>query len=194
MGRRKQVLTPSEIEERKKRWWGDARNARRRARYKSNKDYREQAIAQVRESYRQGRLRDGLSVRQDDCRENIPLLTKIGQDRPARVDGEVLSRHLTFTIDELAVALGRNTQVVYRWVSSGLMPGPVFEARNSRDRWQHVYVEGEVRALLEVIGAHQATSQYYRARHSETRDRVMQSMRAVRLGLRRTCDSMDAEP
>jgi hypothetical protein len=81
MGRRKVELTSGEIEERKRRWWGEERNARRRARYASDPTYRESAIQQVKEAYRRERTRAGKSVRQDNCGVNLDRLVDRGRVR-----------------------------------------------------------------------------------------------------------------
>lgn len=180
MGRKKRVLTEAEVEERKRRWWGPERNARRRDRYQSDESYREKAIQQVRESYRRARISEGLPVREDDCRKNISLLPQIGQVRDVRIDDDHRVRRLTFTLDELAQSMCRNTQVVYRWIMTGMLPSPMFEARNQRNRWQSVYLEDEVTAILQVFGKHQETSQYYRAFHTETRDVMLATVDEVR--------------
>lgn len=180
MGRKKRVLTEAEVEERKQRWWGPERNARRRERYQKDGSYREKAIQQVRESYRRARLNEGLEVREDDCRKNIGLLPQIGQVREVRIDDERRVRRLTFTLDELAQAMCRNTQVVYRWIMTDMLPAPMFEARNQRNRWQSIYLEDEVLAILNVFGKHQETSQYYRAFHTDTKVAVLAAVDDVR--------------
>lgn len=174
------MRTPEQIAERKARWWGAERNAGRRARYRADSEYRDNAIRQVRASYSRSREAAGLPVRQDDCRENLPLLADIGQVRLVRGVGGNDTRGLCLTTDEMAKALGRNTQVVYRWITEGMLPGPVLVALNGRNRWQAVYNETEVRALLQVFGEHQQRSQYYKQFHVETRDRLFAAVQSAR--------------
>lgn len=185
MGRKKQVLSPQEIEERKNRWWGEDRNARRRERYQNDPAYRAKAITQVRTSYRKSREDAGLEVRDEDCRQNIKRIHEFGLIRELRVDEERTVRMLTFASKELARCLDRNPQVVYRWISSGLVPGPVNKARNTRNRWEQVYTPDEVRAIMNVFGEHQQTSQYFRSYHTETRDKMVAALEVVRTAANR---------
>jgi hypothetical protein len=185
MGRKKKVLTPEELDARKKRWWGPERNARRRERYHQDTLFREKTIQTVRDKYRKTRAEEGLPVRQDDCRSNLDRLRMIGQVRELRVDAQRTVRALTFTVDEFGEALTRNAQVLYRWISADMLPGPVFEARNHRNRWQSVYTVQEVRAMIEVFGSHQEQSQYYRSFHTETRDKLFAASEVARAESRR---------
>jgi hypothetical protein len=83
-------------------------------------------------------------------------------------------------MDEVAVALCRNQQVLYRWVKADLLPPPGFEALNFRNRWQDVYTVPEVRAMIEVFSEHQKTSQYYRTYHEQTREKFFAAVFAAR--------------
>lgn len=177
MGRKKIELTSEQIQERKQRWWGPERNARRRARYQQDCLFRERTIQTVRGSYRRQKEEHGVTVRQNDCRANLARLHEIGQLRTCSTSSDKV---LTFTIDEIAIALFRNTQVLYRWISSGMVPAPAAEALNGRNRWQTIYTQAEARALLETFGDHQARSQYYRTFHTETRNRLFAAVEAAR--------------
>ena len=181
MGRRRLELTPEEKEERKKRWWGEQRNARRRERYQLDKQYHEKTIRQVRAGYRRTRTEIGLAVRWGDCLGNIQKLSEIGQMRQVRRGTGHGYLLLTFTIAETAEALSRNPQVLYRWVKSRLLLPPVLEAYNSRNRWQKVYSEDEVRAIIKGFSAHQKNSQYFRLHHRETSNRICQDLEQLRL-------------
>jgi hypothetical protein len=180
MGRRKLEYTPEQIMERKQRWWGPDRNARRRERYRQDAQFRAQTVQKVRDKYRKEREDAGAAVRQDDCRTNLDRLHLIGQERELHAGGQPAVQALTFTVDELGEALTRNAQVLYRWISSGMFPTPAFKALNARNRWQAVYTEAEARALLGVFGEHQTRSQYYRAFHTETRDSLFAAVLAAR--------------
>lgn len=189
MGRKKKELTETQIEEQKQKWWGEARNERRRKRYQDDPKYRERQIQQVRESYRRRNSEKGEEVRNDDCRLNLDQLPEIGQLREVKLDTEHSIRMLTFTMDEAAKALTRHPQVVYRWMLAGLLPEPVYRGKNHRNRWQDVFTVPEMRAMIEVFGKHQETSQYYRAFHEETRtemyERVAEARDKVAKGLKR---------
>lgn len=188
MGRAKKELTPEELEARKLRYWGPERNAQRRERYRQSKEYREKAIQLGRETYRKVREAQGLQVRLEDCREQLPRLGEIGVTRAVlSPDGPVPL--LTFSVDELAVALSRNPQVLYRWMAAGMLPRPVVRAVNDRKRVNAVFLEAEVRALMEVFGEHQTKSAYYRSYHEETRDKIAEAVSRVRAFMR-----IDDEP
>jgi hypothetical protein len=174
-------LTPEEMLARKHRWWGAERNARRRERYRQDREYREKTIQTVRSAYWRTRVEEGAPVRQDDCRANLESLNLIGQVRELRAGAQPMVQALTFTMDEAGEALTRNAQVLYRWIMADMLPGPVYEARNHRNRWQAVYTEPELRALLEVFGDHQTRSQYYRIFHTETRERLFAAVAAQRV-------------
>jgi hypothetical protein len=180
MSRQKTELTAEQTEERKQRWWGPERNARRRARYRQDRIFREKTIQTVRDKYRKAREDAGAAVRQDDCRTNLGRLHLIGQLRELHAGGQPAAQALTFTVDELGEALTRNAQVLYRWISSDMFPAPTSQALNTRNRWQAVYTEAEARALLGVFGEHQMRSQYYRAFHTETRNRLCAAVVAAR--------------
>jgi hypothetical protein len=180
MGRRKQVLSETEIEERKQRWWGEARNARRRERYAKDPAYRERAIQQVRESYRKSREDAGLPLREEDCRNNLDRLAEFGMLREVKIDEEHTMRMLTFFTKELAKALDRNPAVVQRWINSGLIPPPVIIGKSHTNRWYPLYTVTEVRAIMAVFGEHQQTSQYFRTYHTETREKMHAAVREAR--------------
>lgn len=87
---------------------------------------------------------------------------------------------LTFTCDDLARAVSRNPQVIYRWMQAELLPPPIYKAKNHRNRWQEVYTVTEVRAIMNVFGEHQKTSQYYRSFHTDTRDAMFAVVKDAR--------------
>jgi len=180
MGRNKKVLTPEEIADRKTRWWGEERNARRRERYQKDESYRQQTIQAVRSRYRVVREERGVEVRDDDAAENLAKLRIIGQVRDVSVGEDRSVRMLTFTMDELARAVDRNPQVIYRWRGGDLIPAPIFTGRNMRNRWQPIYVVQEVRAMVAVFSQHQKQSQYYRLVHTSTRERMFEAVRLAR--------------
>jgi len=180
MGRKKKVLSPEELEARKTKWWGPERNARRRERYQKDAEYRAKAIQQARDLYKRERLAEGSEAREEDCRINIPDLPQIGVVRELRVDDEHSVRMLTFTCDDLARAVSRNPQVIYRWMQAELLPTPIYKAKNHRNRWQEVYTVAEVRAIMGVFGEHQKTSQYYRSFHTDTRDLMVAAVKDAR--------------
>lgn len=180
MGRRKIELTPEQIAERKQRWWGPEHNARRREKYSSDPEYRHKTIQGVRARYLKDRESQGAEVRRDNCLDNLAALPTLGQIRELKNHEGGTTLALTFTKEEMAAALSRHPQVFYRWLQADLLPAPAHEARNPRNRWQAIYTEPEVQAVLQVFGAHQQVSQYYRVHHSDTRTRMFDAVMAAR--------------
>jgi hypothetical protein len=179
MGRRKVELTQEQIEERRKRYWGPERNAKRRAQYHADDALKQRIIQTVRAGHRKRQEDAGVPVRNDDCRERISQLAKIACTRSVDL-GETWVRMPCLTIEELGRAIGRNTQVLYRWINADMFPGPALPALNEHNRTQVVYSVGEVTALLEVFGAHQERSQYYKEKHTETRRALFDAVRRER--------------
>lgn len=183
MGRRKMELTEAQLEARKRKYWGEERNQQRRERYRSDPAYRQQVMEQVRESYRRKREEAGLPVRTGDCRENLELLPEIATRREVHFpDGEIQER-VSLTVDELAEALQRNTQVVYRWINAGLFPKPALTTPTHRNRKQAVYLVEEAEAFLTIFGEHQESSQYYRSYHTDTQRKLHGAAQEVRQSL-----------
>lgn len=180
MGRHKKVFTEEEIAERKARWWGEDRNARRRERYASDTAYREKAVQQVREHYERIKEAKGLPIRSRDCLENLDRLTEIGSIREVTLADERSVRMLTFQLKELATALDRNSNVVSRWVASRMIPPPIHHARLNGGTKARVYLVAEVRAIMEAFSEHQKTSQYIRSHHVEFHQSVAAKLAAVR--------------
>lgn len=190
-------MTDQLTEEKKRRYWGPERNAARRKRYQTDAAYRDDVRKQVRESYVARRQQQGLEVREGDCRENVELLPDIGEERLVTLTtGEEVDM-LTFTTEELAKALDRSQQVLYRWFGADLFPRPVVLAKltvtetvdgeeitRGVNNNQPVYTHDEAAALLEVFGQHQENSQYYRKYHTETRDRLFATAKRVRNSLK----------
>lgn len=122
-----------------------------------------------------------MPVRDEDCRENLALLPELATVRDVFFpDGARTEKHMTLTAEELADALNRNTQVLYRWLNAEMFPRPVFMAVTHRGRKQGVYIREEAEALLNVFGEHQEVSQYYRAYNTETRDRLFGAVAKIR--------------
>ena len=116
----------------------------------------------------------------EDCRKNLPLLEATAQVRAIEQNGVSLGSVKTVTSDELAQALNRDPQVLYRWMGKGMLPRPVFEARNDRNRLQAVFTLDEARAIVTVFGEHQETSLYFRSTHTDTIRRINQAVAHAR--------------
>ena len=146
------------------------RNAKRRKMYAEDKDFRDKAIESTRANYRS--VNDGL-VDDSTCLDNVDDLDKFGTKR--RVEGDRNSR-LTFYVKELAAAMNRRAEVVYRWVRRGMFPPPTHQLEEPTSGHQFVYLRGEARALAEVMGDHQLDTPYYRADHVDTRERLFEAV------------------
>jgi hypothetical protein len=175
-GKRK-TLTPMEKEARRLRWQ-NAAVKRRAARLRSDPEYREAHRKQAREHFRARHGVDPSTFR--DCRSNLEELETFGEVR--EVEGEP---HVTFTVPELAKVLGDyNPQIMRRWIAKGQLPEPALEIaalNTAKKRVQvEVYLEDEVRAMVEVLGEHQAETAYYRASHTQTITRLHEAVQTVR--------------
>jgi len=148
-----------------KEWWGD-RNARRRKRYAQDAGYRREEIERSRANYRD---RNGPPTVNDIRRGNA------GTYGVQRQIGGRGRKVLTFTIKELAAAMGYNSQIMGRWVRDGRMPGPIFEAGHLI-----VYKYAEVRAIMTVLAGHLRDTAYYRSDHHATRARMFEAVTEIR--------------
>lgn len=141
------------------------RNAKRRKLYAEDPEVRRKAIESTRGTYRavNGGLMDPST-----CLDNLDDLGSYGTKRLLRREKRV---RVTFSIGELAIALNRRPEVVYRWVRSKILPQPNFILQEPLvgTHW-FVYSMDQVRALVEVMGRHQLNTPYYRRDHNETRN------------------------
>lgn len=170
--------------DKREQYWGEERNRRRRQRYRTDSDYRKQVRQQTRATYRHLRQAQGKQVRDDDCSANLAVLESIGDYRDVRTkNGEDRVNHLTFTVEELAKVFNRNQQVLYRWFSAGMFPRPTAVAETPHNRNQPVFLAEEVEAAAREFAEHQKDSQYYRERHTKTRDNIFNAVNAARAEL-----------
>ena len=174
----------SDVEDKARRYWGPERNEARRKRYKDDPEYRNKIREQVRDTYRRQRMEQGLPVRTSDCRENIGDLDMIGEERMVVLKSGEEVDMLTFTVAELAKALERSQQVMYRWFTADQFPRPVVQAMVPTNHQQPVYSFEEAKALLNVFGEHQEESQYYRKVHTATRDKLYAAVALIRNRMR----------
>lgn len=146
----------------------------RRKRYKDDPEYRQRAIQSTRRSYRGkfGRLDTST------CLDNLGGLGRMGTKRAVDVGGRTTTR-ITFTTEELAVALNRRVEVVYRWVRKGIFPTPAFRLCGAHNQHDNVYLYQEARAILHVMGEHQRNTSYYRVDHVDTRKRLFNAVNEV---------------
>ncbi len=165
MGRNKLEKSEGEVVAQKQKW-AEARNKRRRDRYAKDASYQTSVNQRNRDSYR---ATHGVVLR--DCRESINRLVEFGTKRHVAVNGFVEER-LTFTIKELAeVAGGYHPIVFYRWHKEEKFPRPnveLVDVDNNVQTDKLVYTEAQVRRLLVILGAHQATKQYLHSTDTTT--------------------------
>jgi hypothetical protein len=133
-------------------------------------------VRQVRESYR----RNAGIVRREDCRNRD--IVKYGEMREVIFPDGSTKRMKSFLTEELADLIGRNTQVLYRWRSDFKWPETVFKVKHGPKSIElGVYVKDEVKALVEVFGAHQKETPYYHGKaHSATREKLFAAIAEVR--------------
>lgn len=179
------MLTDEQRAEQKRRWY-EARDARRRIRYSEDPEYRDQRRAASREDFRKRNNVDPSDFR--DCRKNYDHLDDFGKLRVIAI-GDELEEHLTFNVAEVAQALGNyNKTIIRRWISKDMMPPPVLMAtdvtgsfgRETGTSEVQVYLEDEVKAMIEVLGPHQSQYRYYRADHRDTVDLLYDAIGVVR--------------
>lgn len=157
------------------------RNARRSRKYYTDAEHRQARLEASRRAYREQH-----GVELQTCLDRLESLADYGVVRDVEGIGPILS----FTLAEFAEIVGPyKAQVVYRWKSKGLIPPPLARARvvlettgkaGTYETWQDVYVEEEVRAMMEVIGTHQCEVRYYRQTDTETIRAVFEAVNEVR--------------
>lgn len=172
MGRPRKVLTPAEREARKKKWWGDDFNQKRREKYASNKEFREGEKRRMRVRSREG----GPDY---DPRTRLGELDSLATSRDVFDDtGEQITTPC-FTTEEVADLLGRQTQALYRWRSAGKFPHGVWRTKAETGNFKQVYTVSETKAILKVFGEHFAETPYYHESHKVTRDRLFAEVEAA---------------
>lgn len=159
----------------------EERNARRRARYQTDPDYREQVNDRNRQNYRESS--GGVDLR--DASNNLKILKGLGTKR--EVDGgDVI---LTFNAKEAAEVLdGYNEQFIYRCLRDGRLPPMLLEAHDEVDA-RHgkrkvsvkVYSEGEMRAIARIMSEHQQKYSYYRKSHTDTTNALFEAVEEFRV-------------
>lgn len=152
------------------------RNERRRLKYSQDPEYRTRLIKSTREGYRK---KHGTLEKPSSCLVNLEDLGAFGTTRKVTVAG-VERRRLTFTTGELANALRRRVEILYRWMRNDMLPVPVHTSSELQNQHGQVYSYQEVRAIVQVLGEHQEQTPYYRQDHVETRKRLYRKVHATR--------------
>lgn len=169
MARHKLHKTPQQIAEQKGRYWGPARNRRRRKRYVADAIYREKVKNWNRSSYRR---RNNSKLR--NCRDNLPKLRQFSSIRTVPI-GRSRRRVPTLTVPELAKALGGYHPVVlYRWQKEDKFPRPVIPSNDGK-----IYTEDQARKLLTIMSEHQDKKLYFQKSDGELIEQLFAVMAAV---------------
>lgn len=166
----------------RRKTWAEARKRAHRRRYSSDPEYRERERAAALDRMRR---KHGVSSTFKDPRENLPILSAFGDVRKVEWDG---NDYLTFTVAELADMLGQSRGTVYRWIENGQLPAPVVDCevetgvfgRAGATTMMDVYLEDEVRAILDALGPHLASMHYYRQDHTDVIEKVFAGVDHVR--------------
>lgn len=162
----------------KKRWWGEARNARRRERYHNDPEYR----ARIQEQARKKFLERGTpkeSLRLHGIKDKI---SSYGKVREVTMEDGAVKSMMVLTSEELANVLGKTPNMVYRWRSSKKLPYGVMTAVEGR-AVVTVYSEAEVYAMVSVLADHFGRRLYYHDSHEETRKALFTAVDKARRSL-----------
>lgn len=167
-------------DDKKAKYWGEARNERRRERYAADPSYRENVLQRARQTQFDTRRAQGKDVREgENCRENMSQLGSFSK-RAVYVGETEVFMDKVVTAEDLAALLERDPQVLYRWMGKDMLPRPVFEAYNDRNRKQGVYLNDEARAIMTHFSKHQETSLYFKTSHTDTINNIKSAVEAVR--------------
>lgn len=157
--------------------------AARRLKYKTDPEYRSKVAELNRLAYRKGK-----KIKAKDCSGNLSALSSIGSVREVIVDKkhQYAKRVLCFTNSELAKALKIGTPTIYKWQQSGRLPLPTFSlpfaegSTNDLAQADKVYLEAEVKVLIDIISQHQKEFRHYRESHTETMARIDSELKKIR--------------
>jgi hypothetical protein len=171
MGRHKLHKTPNQIAEQKLRWWGPARNKRRRNRYATDKLYRERVHRWGRTSYQK---RSKPKLRNSGA--NLAKLNQIGSLRIVSANGN-RKRVITFSNAELATLLGYHPIVIRRWHTDRRFPRPSLRAKRSKNVFG-VYTKNQAEELLKIMSEHQKKKLYLQKSDAETIAKLFKAVAA----------------
>lgn len=177
MGRHKVYKTPEEIAA-QQAIYAERHNAKRRAKYREDADYRAIQRRLARETRRRlsGKTEQQCREKADQCSAAMRDLRRIGARRQVYVSGEVIGSDVTLTIPEMAKALGLRSAIAVReWIADGRFPSPSNEVCVTR-RHAMAYTAGEAKKLLRVMRDHYMVKEYYLATDTGTRDRLFAAL------------------
>lgn len=148
--------------ERKQKYWGEERNARRREQYATDPERAEAIRQQRRESYAR---RTG-KVPAKTCLGNVGKVPSAGTVMAVHVGKGPFVIGRVFTQTDVAEMLDRQPQVIYRWHQREIFPSPVL----FDDKGNRYYADVEVIDFIKIMGEHQKETPHYRQDHTDVRD------------------------
>jgi len=173
MGRRKLNKTPREIERQKKKWFGEERNAKRREKYRKDREYRRKVAMKNRINYQ---VANGVLDSSD--LPSFSALSSIGEVRSFDKGSYTVSE-LCFTTEELAEALGGYTKhSLYGWQREEQLPRPIYHCHDLTR--QKVYTLPEASAMVEIFREHRKVKKYYSKRDIRTTTQLFEVIELIR--------------
>ena len=166
MGRHPKYKTEEERAKQRRKWVTDA-NARRKARYADDPNYRNAVKRASRVTARKYLPAGGVSVvRAGTCcaMRGEELLSRGTMRRVT--SAEVAATVLTYTTEELARCIGVTTAAISRWYSDGRFPLPRLLAKGGKGEVL-VYTLEQSRALLDIMCEHYAEKNYLSHKDTE---------------------------
>lgn len=82
-----------------------------------------------------------------------------------------------YTLPGAAKALGRTELTFKRWIREALIPEPIYQEATNGYR---IYTAEEVRAMGEILAAHEEESRYYTSRHGALREQLFEMVEQIR--------------
>ena len=152
----------------------EARNKRRRDRYAKDPNYRATVKSSNRSQYGK---RAGV-VPRVSCAESIPQLANFGRVR-AIMRGRQKVDCVTFTVQEIAKAMGYHPWVVYRWQGREQFPKPavLLHGHNKGIPGSYVFTHPQATRLLSVLADHQAVKMHFQQTDLDTIARLRAAMK-----------------
>ena len=152
------------LAERKEKYWGPERNAKRREAYSSDPSYAEKQRTARRASH----ARSSGKEPNQSCIDNLKLVGTSGALRAIRAGSSAYVIGRVFTQSDAARMLDRQPQVIYRWQQRGIFPPPTLVD----DTGSTFYTDDEVSDFIIILGEHQLQTPHYRIDHVAVRDRL----------------------
>lgn len=188
MGRRKVAVSAEEQKARRERWFGEERNARRREKYHSDPEYRRRAIESARKQQRKR-----LSSEWVNCADNFPLVEGMGVVQKVMLPGGRIANMRTYSEQTVARLLGKVREgkspgkSLSPWIRANKWPEPIYRLVKTSGEPSafRVYLEREVRALMQVFSEHQRDTPYYHEAHTETRNKLFAAVAQARAEIER---------